>query len=59
MTDINSNIVDDLLNKVKKAEGKNKKGGSETKKKKRSNSLYEKGKYFGNTVDLVFRQRKK
>ena len=40
MTDINSNIVDDLLNKVKKAEGKNKKLGSEIKKKKRSNSLY-------------------
>ena len=55
--------MDNLLNKVRKAETERKKSQIDIKKvkKKRNHSLLarETGKYFGNTVDLVFRQRKK
>lgn len=54
ISDSHSNIVDEL---VKKAKSCTKKENSSF----RNKSFYKKdvGKYFSNTVDLVFRQRKK
>ena len=57
--DRNSNIIDGLLERAKKCDTSEKSNSSLRKKKKRLSVDRGTGKYFGNTVDLVFRQRKR
>ena len=57
--DRNSNVVDELMERAKKCTENGLTTSSVRNKKKRMSVDRDTGKYFGNTVDLVFRQRKR